>query len=53
MMDTNKGIDLVTSENNQQPFDADKAKTFSENFFMAPNYYGGISDDNNDNFSRG
>jgi hypothetical protein len=30
VMNTNKEVDIVSSENNQKAFDADKAKTFSE-----------------------
>ena len=30
VMNTNKEVDIVPSENNQKAFDADKAETFSE-----------------------
>ncbi len=38
LMDTNKEVNLVTSENNQKAFDADKAEAFSEKLLTALNY---------------
>jgi hypothetical protein len=38
LMNTNKEVDLVPSENNQKVFDADKAEAFSEKLLAALNY---------------
>jgi hypothetical protein len=38
LTDTNKKANLVTSENNQKAFDADKAEVFSEKLLTALNY---------------
>jgi hypothetical protein len=37
-MDTNKEVNLVTSENNQKAFDADKAEAFSEKLLTTLDY---------------